>query len=152
MSVRFIADAMLGRLAKWLRLLGYDTFYKRDITDKELLRIARQHQRVILTRDTELLKQANDTCIFITSDHLKEQLREVLSIFNERGYDSPKPFSRCTFCNALLQEIAKEEIAGLVPDYVFLNNREFVRCCECGRIYWKGSHEQRIKALLGGIR
>lgn len=148
----FIADAMLGRLARWLRLLGYDTYYRKDITDRELIRIARQEQRIILTRDRELLKRLQGCkCIFITSEILKEQLGEVLYLFIEKGSEEPQPFSRCTLCNTPIEPVAKQGLSGLVPDHVYFKYSEFARCPACGRIYWRGSHEKKIKELLREI-
>ncbi len=142
---------MLGRLARWLRILGYDTLYKRDISDRELIRIAKQEGRVILTRDSGLLNHKGVRCIFVRSDFIKEQLKEVLTFLSQRGFSIPGPFIRCPLCNGLLQEIPKAEAQALVPDHVYLRNNHFARCPGCGRIYWSGSHEERIRYFLADI-
>ena len=147
---RLIVDVMLGRLARWLRLLGYDTFYKRDITDAELIRIAKQDHRLILTRDREIFRKVKDQCIFIHSELVLEQLRQVLSLLNEKG-ERLEPFSRCVNCNTSLEEIKKEEVSGLVPDHIYATIPRFVMCPACKKIYWRGSHEKRIKELLGEL-
>lgn len=148
-----IADSMLGRLARWLRILGYDTQYSRDIQDKELIRRARQEQRIILTRDREIAekKAIRGLSIFISSQELKEQIKEVLEKLAEKGFLRPEPFTRCPACNGLLEEAEKKAIAGYVPDYIYIKKSEFSRCTSCKRVYWKGSHELSMRKLLGDI-
>ncbi|MCX7794739.1 MAG: Mut7-C RNAse domain-containing protein [Thermodesulfovibrionales bacterium] len=147
-----IADAMLGRLARWLRILGYDTLYSRDIQDRELIRKARQEQRIILTRDRGFAKKAVlEFTILISSQDLKEQIKEAIEKLTEKGFSRPEPFRRCPACNALLEEIAKEGVSGYVPDHIYLRNSEFLSCPICNRIYWRGSHEVGIRKVLGDI-
>ncbi|MFN3740132.1 MAG: Mut7-C RNAse domain-containing protein [Thermodesulfovibrionales bacterium] len=148
----FIADAMLGRLARWLRILGYDTLYNKDITDSELIRIARQEDRIILTRDRGITgKKTIRGYILITSDYIADQLREVFQALSMRGIPRPEPFTRCPVCNSQLQRLTKKEVSGLVPDHVYLNHSEFSGCPSCGRIYWRGSHEANMRGVLGEI-
>ncbi len=148
----FIADAMLGRLARWLRILGYDTLYNKDIADSDLIRIARQEGRIVLTRDRGITaKKTIRGYIFITSDHIADQLREVFQVLSMRGFPRPEPFTRCPVCNSQLKRLTKKEVSGLVPDHVYLNNSEFSCCPSCGRIYWRGSHEANMRRVLGDI-
>lgn len=152
-EVRFIADSMLGSLAKWLRILGFDTIYHRDIRDNDLIRIARQQQRIIITRDTALSRIKNvDGIILINSNDLKEQLKEFLKWIKGHGI-TPCPFTLCPLCNGEVLPVDKATIRNDVPEYVFLNRNTFYRCSNCGKVYWEGSHrkwmEQFVKQLKG---
>src|SRR5215470_3526481 len=132
---KFIADAMLGRLAKWLRLLGIDTIYEPDLSDAELVRRAASEGRVLLTRDTRLLRRRGlPARLFITDDHFRDQLRQVVQAFN---LDLEQvAFNRCTRCNALLIARTKTEVCGRVPAYVLDTQDQFFQCPQCQRIYW----------------
>jgi uncharacterized protein with PIN domain len=140
--MRFVADAMLGRLARWLRLLGYDTLYQPGITDRELLGLARRDGRVILTRDTHFLGRGIEGCLFVRSDDVEKQLLQVMG---ELGL-SPSGPGRCANCNGVLRDVMdREEVSGSVPEYVYLNFRRFMKCAQCGNVYWEGSQFQRIR-------
>ncbi len=151
-EVRFIADSMLGRLAKWLRILGYDTLYFRDAQDGRLVTLARREGRILLTRDTRLLLR-HRLCpmLFVHHDRVWDQLRQVagepgLSVGARLG-------SRCLRCNRSLAPLAKDRAAGRVPEYVFRHHDTFFQCEECGRIFWGGTHlhhmEETVRALCG---
>jgi len=148
-NIRFIADAMLGRLAKWLRLLGYDTLYYKDISDAEVLRIAKQQNRIVLTRDTHFLNFRNFKDYFlIHSNNTIEQLSEMAAAFNLAIQNQP----RCSKCNGILiTDVEKESVKNLVPEYVYLRFKNFLRCAACGSIYWEGSHTKRFKKKFYGI-
>jgi hypothetical protein len=139
--MRFIADAMLGRLARWLRLLGFDTLYYPDITDQRLLKLARQEERFILTRDSHFQRKDIETCLFINSDDIDRQVFQVITDLHLRLPDK----SRCANCNGVLETVKKKEIADSVPEYVYLNFTHFQRCQGCGNVYWEGSHYQRLR-------
>ena len=145
-EVRFIADAMLGRLARWLRLLGCDTLYYPGIEDSDLLKRALREGRVILTRDRHFLKMKNlENVYFVHAENPVVQLREVCGAFSL----TPSRIARCGSCNGALHEIAeKERVRDLVPEYVFLNAKDFTRCSACGKVYWEGTHLRRFKELL----
>lgn len=146
--MRFIADAMLGRLARWLRILGFDTLYYPDITDRVLLKLARQEGRFILTRDTHFLRKDVGDCLLVTSDGLEEQVSEVMKAL---GLGLPGG-SRCANCNGELREVLdKQEIADAVPEYVYLNFNHFQRCLQCGNVYWEGSQFRRIKQRVADL-
>jgi hypothetical protein len=151
--IKFLADRMLGKLAKELRMLGYDTIYYQGENAYPLIKWAREEGRVILTRNTKLIpKRPEDNIIRVMEDKPPLQLRELIQkkviSLNEKNF-----FSRCLLCNILLVEIPREEAEGKVPDFIFYQQREFFRCPQCLRIYWKGSHQdhmqRKINELIG---
>jgi len=150
--MRFIADAMLGRLARWLRLLGYDTLYYPEIEDSILLRIAREQERILLTRDTSLVKVREPVKIFlIESNDPFDQLKEVvfkLSLPLEMDRDLS---SRCSICNTPIKVISKGEVRERVPEYVFKTVQRFLYCDTCGRVYWHGTHQEKMREKLKKI-
>ncbi len=143
--MRFIADAMLGRLARWLRFLGYDVLYFRDIEDSHLVRIARAEGRTLITRDRGIPKRFDVQCLLLNSETLKEQLSEVIERFPPPDETQQK---RCMECNRLLKEVSKTEVKELVPDYVWFHREEFFLCPGCGRVYWEGSHIRNMRNKL----
>jgi uncharacterized protein len=149
MADKFVVDRMLGRLAKALRMLGYDTIYYRGNDPEELLRMARLEGRLILTRPARHseISTPDPTRVLVKEDRVALQLRELL----QTGILSPsreRLFSRCLRCNAPLDEIPCAEAEGRVPEFVFHHVREFFQCPECHRIYWKGSHPHRMRTQI----
>lgn len=143
--MKFVVDTMLGRLAKWLRFLGHDTLYLRE-DDDQLLAIAKEEGRVLLTRDTHLLKHRPAVRIlFIQSDHVFEQLKQVIE---ELDLHVEGAGSRCMRCNVPLESLEKAQAEDLVPDFIFKTHQVFSRCPSCQRIYWPGSHFQRMEEAL----
>ena len=140
-DLRFLADSMLGTLAKWLRILGYDTAYQSQLDDNQLVRLARAEGRILLTRDTGFLKRKGLRCLLIESEGLEEQLAQVLQAF---GLHVDNPFSRCPVCNTVLEDVPKYEAWGQVPPFVFHTQERFRLCPECNRFYWRGTHWQRM--------
>jgi uncharacterized protein with PIN domain len=152
--MRFIADAMLGRLARWLRILGYDTAYEKVIADDVLIDRALRENRWLLTRDGRLAqrKVLRDRCTVIECDDLKGQLRQLhrdlkldLDVNHRRGY-------RCADCNVALASIAHEDAVPLVPDYVAQRYREFLQCPRCRRVFWPGTHWEDLLTRLAEAR
>jgi len=151
--MKFIADRMLGKLVKELRMLGYDTIYYQGEHAYPLITLAREEGRVILTRSTKLIpKRPEDRIVRIVQDKPSHQLRElirgrVISLHEETL------FSRCLLCNNFLDKIPREGAEGKVPDFIFYQQKEFFRCRNCSRIYWQGSHQdhmrRKIEELLG---
>jgi uncharacterized protein with PIN domain len=153
--MRFIADRTLGKLAKRLRMLGYDTLYYRGDDIHHLIHLAREENRIILTRDTKLaIKRPKDQIITLTENNPSHQLEEVIQK-SRLSLDDEKFFSRCLLCNEPIVELPQQEAEGKVPDFIFLQQKDFYRCPKCGRIYWQGSHldnmRDRVKKLFHNI-
>jgi len=136
---RFAADLMLGRLARWLRLLGADVTWGPDLHGHALIESARREHRAVLTRDKRL-RTAPDV-LFIQSNYFREQLRQVL----ERFPFDPRAhaFTRCSECNQPLAQISRELVRRRVPQFVYASNETFAQCDRCGRIYWGATHLER---------
>ena len=144
---RFVADVHLGKLVRWLRLLGLDCVHDRAWDDPELAEISAQQKRILLTRDRGLLKRAIVTHgIYLHSDQPDEQVREVLRRLDLTA--SIRPFSRCTRCNGTLNRVRKSEVADRVPERTRRQVDEYFRCSECGKVYWRGSHWPRLQRLV----
>lgn len=134
---RFLADVMLGRLARWLRVLGYDTLYSSDAEDAALARRAQVEDRILLTRDRELARRRGIRVVLLSDDRVAEQLRQVLQ---ELGLRSQTAFSRCIECNIVLADLDRGAAQARVPPYVFNTHDRFRQCPRCGRTYWRGTH------------
>src|SRR5262249_11915732 len=134
------------KLARWLRVLGFDVAYSNQYDDDEIIRLANTEDRIILTRDTRLAtRRHNGRCLLIESGNYKEQVRQVLGHFDLKGSNL---FSRCLECNALLEDVDKEAIFEKVPPYVYLTQDRFARCPSCDRVYWHGTHaEDMLKQI-----
>jgi uncharacterized protein len=142
--VRFVADAMLGRLARWLRILGNDTCYNPAWDDGYIIRLARAEDRVVLTRDRELAKRSGASIILLRSEQLDEQLAQLLHALPIEVDNEP----RCPICNSPLQTITKGEAWDQVPLHSYIDNEIFKRCLNCGRFYWPGTQWRRIRDTL----
>jgi uncharacterized protein with PIN domain len=141
---RLLVDAMLGRLARWLRLMGYDAAYWRDGSDEALIAAAQAEDRLIVTRDHALARRRGVRAVLIAAEGLDEQILEARTALG----GAPKPFTRCSECNAALVDLPHAAARDLVPPYVWQTQAQFRRCSDCGRIYWKGTHWPGILALL----
>jgi hypothetical protein len=150
---RFVADGMLGRLARWLRALGYDTLYFRDAPDRRLLAVALAERRRLLTRDAALARRAREVGFLVRAEALDLQIQEVTAAC---GLAGRRALSRCLECNALLAEAAREAVRDRVPPYTFATRREFWTCTGCGRVFWAGTHltgiRRRLAPYLGDAR
>jgi uncharacterized protein with PIN domain len=143
--MKFIADAMLGRLARWLRLIGFDTLYSPDIDDRTLLKIALQEERYILTRDSHFRRKDIENCLFIKSDSLHEQIAQVVSELRL----GPGAEMRCPNCNGTLKAVGqKETIRDSVPEYVYMKFNRFHQCSICSNVYWEGSHYRNFMKII----
>ena len=141
-----LADAMLGKLARWLRVLGYDTHYL-QADDAEIANLARVESRVLLTRDRGLAHRRGLNVVLIASQTLSEQVEEVVAAVGPPPAESP----RCMVCNGVLAPIAHCEAAAQVPAYVAQTQEEFRRCAECGKVYWRGTHWEAIRDRIGRV-
>jgi hypothetical protein len=149
-EILFVADRMLGRLARMLRLLGYDTLYAPGTTTPQLLEIARRGERVLLTRgDAPKRFPGIDKILSLKSDYPPEQLREVVAQFQLVTREGL--WTRCTLCNGPIALVDKPAVATLVPPKVFELYEEFYRCSACGHVYWRGSHVDRILKNLASL-
>jgi len=140
--VKFAADRMLGRLARWLRVIGQDVIYGRHLSGYGLIHAAHAEDRLILTRDRGLKQKQPPKFIFIDSDDYHEQLRQVIRECGLRPGESL--FSRCLECNSVLQPRAMETVEKLVPPYVFSTQDKFFWCPDCRRVYWPATHHQKM--------
>lgn len=139
--MKFLADHMLGRLARWLRMFGYDTLYPRALKDNEIIKIVNKENRVLLTRDKTLANSKNTKAILIESVNIEKQLEQVVK---EANLKIKNPFSRCTICNYPIIKVEKKDVIKNVPEKVYQYNYEFWKCQNCSKIYWKGSHWEKI--------
>lgn len=147
----FVADCMLGRLARWLRVLGFDVLYFPRIEDAALLGVARREGRVLLTRDTGLFgRKGGPPALLIESGRWEDQVVQVLDAFGLK--DRVAPHTRCLDCNAPLKPVPKERARNLAAPFVVERASSLALCPACGRVFWKGSHaddmEARIRRIL----
>ncbi len=146
-TLRFIADVHLGKLTRYLRLLGFDVVYDNSLDDEEIVSVAKRDGRIVLTADRGLLKRSQVTHGYcVRSDDADQQLVEVLRRFDCAAQTAP--FSRCMKCNDLLEKVAKEEIVEQLEPKTRKYYEEFRRCSGCGKIYWKGTHFERLQSLI----
>lgn len=149
--MKFLADSSLGRLSRWLRILGHDTAYWRGDADRGFLRMAEKEGRVALTRRRDVLdRQHPGTVLFVENDRVEEQIVEVVT-----RLDLPlRPetfFTICLECNVPLVEATRDEVRQGIPDYVYRTQQTFRRCPGCERVYWPGTHRARAMAVLRKI-
>jgi uncharacterized protein with PIN domain len=147
MEAKFIADNNVGKLARWLRVIGYDTVLFKQKDDAEMIRIALGEDRVILTKDAQFMKRRLVTggtlrALYIEQDDPQVQVRQVAETLS-LNYDF-KPFSRCLECNRVLVARNKEDVKRLIPAHVFETQTRYTRCPACRRIYWPGTHWQAM--------
>ncbi|MBC7130060.1 Mut7-C RNAse domain-containing protein [Candidatus Bathyarchaeota archaeon] len=148
--MRFILDGMLGKLARWLRMLGHNAKYSNKLDDAKLLEIAKKEHRILLTRDLELYQQANAKgvkAIYVEGTNEAERLA-LLSRKLGISLDIDVAKSRCPKCNAHVKPVPKEKVADKVENTTFIYYDEFWECPKCGQIYWQGAHWKRIKVTL----
>jgi hypothetical protein len=144
-ETRFVADVMLGKLARWLRALGYDTLYFRDAPDSRLLGIALRERRRLLTRDAGLAARAGAAGLLVRAEDLDAQLRGVMDAC---GLVSRAPLSRCLECNGVLASRRPAQVRDRVPPYTLATQTEFWECAGCRRVFWAGTHARGILGRL----
>ncbi len=148
--MKFVVDCMLGKLAKWLRILGFDVAYFNKAEDGKLLSLARKEGRVLLTRDHRLRAEARDIqALLIESENWKKQLKQVLEEFQLKR--EVKPYSRCIQCNVELKSLSKRAAKNLVSPFVYEQAAAFAICPGCGRVFWQGTHFEDMDSKIGQI-
>jgi len=150
-SPRFIVDSMLGRLARWLRILGFDAWYFRQIDDPQLLKLHKESGRILLTRDTRMVQcRGLGPHVLVESDLWEDQLREVVETL-ALSLSEEKPLTRCALCNRPLETLRPEEAYKKGPDFVAHSTSAFSGCRSCGRVYWAGTHRKKISEVLARL-
>jgi uncharacterized protein with PIN domain len=137
--MKFILTKELGRLAKWLRILGFDTLYFNQDNPGSLIVQALRDERIILTRNQHLPQARGVKIIRLGAETIKEQIPQIAKTLNIK-LDNQRMFTRCILCNEALIDIEKDKVKDKVPEYVFNTQNDFVRCPKCNRIYWQGTH------------
>ena len=150
---RFVVDVNVGRLAKWLRVMGYDTVFPRETGDNELVRIALREDRVLVTRDTGIARRravrlGQMRVVRIEDDDFRSQLRQLVRDLN---LNPARGFSRCVRCNQPLNPIAKQDAAPRLPSYVLQTHCQFMECPQCRRLYWRGTHWSNMTLELDRV-
>ncbi|MBZ0285603.1 MAG: Mut7-C ubiquitin/RNAse domain-containing protein [Anaerolineae bacterium] len=146
----FILDQHLGRLAAYLRMMGFDTLYRNDYHDEELAYVSHHENRILLTRDIGLLKRSLVIYgYYVRETNRQKQLAEITRRFNLQG--NVQPFKHCMKCNGLVERVAKETVEHELPEGTSQYYDEFHRCTSCNQVYWKGAHHQRMQALMNQI-
>lgn len=151
----FLVDAMLGNIAKKLRLLGFDAEYFSDIDDSELIQKAENEQRVIISRDHELITRAKNhdiLSVYISTENELEQFLEILQIVPLEFDKITGDTARCTKCNSMTLPVTKSEIENKVPQVVLEYNEKFWKCENCGQIYWEGTHIKNLQKFMDKIK
>ena len=145
------ADMMLGKLAKWLRLIGADVAYERVIEDDDLVHRAETENRLIITRDTRLADRADVPVFFISHDRIEDQLRQVADAYDLKAFTL---FSRCLRCNVEVRRVDRESVRDRLWPYVYATQEIITECPVCGRLYWAATHRERslvdLRKMLGG--
>jgi uncharacterized protein len=155
-AVKFLCDDQLGKLARWLRIIGQDVFYKNRLDDQELMDVAAKESRLILTRDLRLAKVLEDKKLphyLVMENYPAHQLKEVAAKFQDRI--KIRVFSRCTECNLILEPVEKAAVADLIPPFVFKTQDRFRQCPNCKKVFWAATHrahvEEQLAHLLGDL-
>lgn len=148
--MKFIADGMLGKLTRWLRMLGHNVKYSNKLDDAQLIAIAKKERRILLTRDLELYQQATAKGVqafYVDGQTEAENLAKIAQKFGI-SLDVDMKRSRCPKCNAQVKPIPKEKVAGRVEETTYAHYNEFWECPKCGQVYWQGAHWTRIRKTL----
>ncbi len=146
-EIKFVADMMVGRLARWLRIFGYDTLYDPEKPVREWFPLLFEEKRVLLTRNRQIESDVPKALYFwVEPNQPEEQIRAVVQAFQLNVHSHL--FSRCLLCNVPVVSVEKTTLSGKVPPLVWETHDTFWQCPSCGRIYWKGSHLQRVEEFI----
>lgn len=149
--MKFILTPELGRLAKWLRILGFDAVYSAEVNFSSLLIHALRNNRIILTRNSHFILKAQMTkAVWIKSNEVNQQLKQVIKELNLKP-EKDLMFSRCIICNIELESVNRQHIKDRVPEYVFKTQQKFFVCPRCQRVYWSGTHWGNVSEALKSI-
>jgi hypothetical protein len=148
---KFITTKELGRLCKWLRIIGYDTTYFPEAERRELIIKSLRERRIILTRDSKMSAYSGIRMLHIKSDFVEEQVRQVVSELGIK-LDRDKFFTICVICNMSLKRVKKSDIKEKVPPYVYQTQDDFMRCDICQRIYWQGTHWTKVGEFVEKLK
>jgi uncharacterized protein with PIN domain len=148
--LRFIADGMLGKLARWLRMLGHDVHYYRDSEDKRLLEMAKSEKRVLLTRDLELYQRAKTQAVEAVFVEAADEAGKLADLASRFGFklEIDLSISRCPKCNEMIRAVSKEDVVHQIPELTSTYYDEFWKCPGCGQVYWRGAHWKKIEKTL----
>ena len=146
----FLADRMLGRLAKWLRILGYDTIYPEVVDDEKLAQICMKEGRILLSRDRYFKGRDDIRTLHVKDDRVLRQLRQVAREFNLSTKLSL--LARCSSCNGVLKEVSRRSAKNFVPEHVYFKHERFVKCRKCEKFYWEGSHWKKMGTMVDKIK
>lgn len=149
--MKFILTSELGRLAKWLRILGFDAVYLTSRSRSELIIDSLREERIILTRDQRMSPVSGVRLLRIKEDEVRNQLKQVVKELDIK-LDKTALFTRCVICNKELEDIGKDKIREKVPEYVYDTQEDFVICPGCGRVYWQGTHWGNVRKLLEEVK
>ena len=149
--MKFIADCMLGKLTRWLRILGYDTAYETFAEDDDLLVESATEARILLTRDGPLARRAPEgTCVYIDYGSLDDQIAQIVV---QLGISlEGEPFTRCLTCNTPIRPLEQSDAKTRVPDYIHKTQTTFFECPDCAQVYWRGTHVDRMDERLSKIK
>ncbi|MBN1571776.1 MAG: Mut7-C RNAse domain-containing protein [Deltaproteobacteria bacterium] len=139
--MKFAADAPLGKLSKWLRIMGYDCAYPAVLEDQDP-----DDDRIFLTRTTGVKGKG---VLFIGCNYIEDQIDTLNTLLPIK--DNIKPFTRCTLCNTPLKTIEKESVFTDVPDYIYVTHDDFQICPSCKRVYWRGTHRERMEGIIEAL-
>jgi uncharacterized protein with PIN domain len=150
--MKLLCDHMLGSLAKWLRIFGFDTIYPdATMNDDLVLQIAQREKRLLISRDKELLIRAKKTLVPVLEIHTTDLTEQLQQVLKEIPLDEKKILTRCTLCNTPLQSIVKEAIKEKIPEKVFQTRNEFWVCPSCSKYYWMGTHYENMREKINTL-
>lgn len=149
MKLKFITDGTLGRLARWLRAIGYDAVFEPGGVDRDFLNRARREGRIVLSRRRDLVRRNFlGTMVILHSDRIKQQISELKEKIPELEIKPENLFTICLDCNSPLKELRRESVQGLVPPYVYETQDRFMQCLKCRKIYWAGTHREKAEEFI----